>query len=66
MLYANARLGLASHICQKTDKATMSVGLEIRAPLMNHQIADLAYTIPYKYMLKDGTTKSIFKKAVKG
>jgi asparagine synthase (glutamine-hydrolysing) len=44
---ADIREYLANDILTKVDRATMAHGLESRAPLLNHRVAELALRLPY-------------------
>jgi len=46
----------------KTDIASMSVGLEVRAPLLDYKLMELSAKIPNKLKIKNFSKKYIFKK----
>ncbi len=48
----------------KVDRASMSVGLEVRPPLVDHEFLELAASVPSKWKIRDGQTKWIFKQLV--
>lgn len=56
---------LQDDILTKVDRATMSVSLEGREPLLDHRIVEFAAQIPLEYKLSsDGTGKKILKDIV--
>lgn len=57
-------LYLQDDILVKVDRASMQVGLEVRAPLLDIEVADLARRIPWQWKFRNGTTKYILKKAL--
>lgn len=66
LMYLDLKTLLADAYMEKTDKATMACGLEARLPLLDHRMVELAFQIPGRYKIRGVTTKSIFKKAVRG
>lgn len=55
---------LQNDILTKVDRATMSVSLEGREPLLDHRIIEFAATLPYEYKYDGITTKKILKDIV--
>ena len=53
-------------ILTKVDRMTMAHSIEARPPLLDHRLVEFAATVPARFRLKDGTTKYIFKKAMRG
>lgn len=53
-------------ILTKVDRMTMAHSIEARPPLLDHKLVEFAATVPARFRLKDGTTKYIFKKAMRG
>ena len=60
----DTRLYLAEDILTKVDRASMAVSLEVRAPFLDHRVAEFAASLPSNYKLRGQTTKYILKKAV--
>ena len=52
-------------ILTKVDRMTMAHSLEARPPLLDHRLVEFAATIPAKFRLRDGTTKYLFKQAMR-
>ena len=65
-LYFDLTSYLPNDLLTKVDIASMSVSLEARSPLLDHELVELAAKIPYKLKVKSGETKYIFKKALEG
>jgi len=63
--YLDIKTYLTDDICTKVDRASMAVSLEVRSPLLDHQFMELAARIPSQLKLHRGTTKYIFKEAVR-
>jgi asparagine synthase (glutamine-hydrolysing) len=52
---------LPNNYVMKVDKASMSVGVEARAPYLDRRVAALAYSIPEKFLLAGGTDKLVLR-----
>ena len=62
-----ARTYLAAGVLQKVDRASMAVSLEVRAPLLDATVVDLALALPSSDKLaRPATTKAIFKEVATG
>jgi asparagine synthase (glutamine-hydrolysing) len=64
--YHDLHAYLPLDILTKVDRATMAHSLEARPPLLDHRLAEFAATIPAQYRLRGGTTKYLFKQAMRG
>ncbi len=60
----DTRLYLAEDILTKVDRASMAVSLEVRAPFLDHRVAEYAASLPAGYKLRGRRTKYILKRAV--
>ena len=60
----DTRLYLAEDILTKVDRASMAVSLEVRAPFLDHRLAEYAASLPADYKLRGRRTKYILKRAV--
>lgn len=54
---------LPDDILVKSDRASMRVGLEVRAPFLDNDVVDFAARLPHTAKLKGRTTKWILKEA---
>ncbi len=66
MSYVDLHLRLPELLLMRVDKMTMGVGLEGRVPFLDHRLVALAMSIPASRKVKNGTLKSLLKKAVRG
>ncbi|WP_135556112.1 asparagine synthase (glutamine-hydrolyzing) [Paenibacillus cymbidii] len=66
MQYIDMNLWLPGDILMKADKMTMAHSLELRVPFLDKELFEIARRIPAAYRLADGTTKAIFRRAMKG
>ncbi|MCK4622625.1 MAG: asparagine synthase (glutamine-hydrolyzing) [Desulfuromonadales bacterium] len=64
--HVDTKTYLAEDILTKVDRASMLCSLETRAPLLDHEVVELAARIPSTLKLKNGETKYILKKAMTG
>ena len=55
---------MVDDILTKVDRATMSVSIEGREPLLDHRIAEFMAQVPFEYKYKDGTSKYLLKKVL--
>ncbi len=53
---------LPNDILTKVDRASMSYSLETRTPFLNHNLAELAFSLPYNLHNKNNQNKYILKK----
>ncbi|MFN2456381.1 MAG: asparagine synthase-related protein, partial [Pyrinomonadaceae bacterium] len=61
----DAQLYLAGDILTKVDRASMAVSLEVRAPFLDHRVAEYVAALPLNYKLRGRTSKYILKRAVR-
>lgn len=64
MLSADFKTYLCDDVLTKVDRATMSVGLESREPLLDHRLVQYAARIPSNLKNKNGESKYILKKVL--
>ena len=60
--YLDTHTYLPGDILTKVDRASMMVSLECRAPILDHQLAEFAATIPVDLRIQGMTTKYLLKK----
>jgi asparagine synthase (glutamine-hydrolysing) len=53
-------------VLTKVDRMSMAHSIEVRVPLLDHKLIEFAATIPPNLKLRNGTTKYIFKQAMRG
>jgi asparagine synthase (glutamine-hydrolysing) len=63
MIAADIEMVLPDDFLVKVDRASMANGLEVRPPLLDHELMELAARIPSKWKVHRGETKWIFKQA---
>ena len=56
---------LVEDILMKVDKMSMAHGLEVRVPLLDHKIVELAMRMPTKLKINGNNRKLIFKQSMK-
>jgi len=61
MITADVNTLLPDDFLTKVDRAAMSCGLEVRPPLVDHELIELAARIPSHFKVRGGQTKWIFK-----
>jgi len=66
LIYQHARFYLGDQTLVAADRATMAAGLEVRAPLLDHRLVELAGRMPTCLKLRGWTTKHILKRAAAG
>lgn len=62
--YVDIKTYLTDDILTKVDRASMAVSLEVRCPLLDHRLMELAARIPSDFKLRGRTGKYIFKRAM--
>jgi asparagine synthase (glutamine-hydrolysing) len=60
------RFYLQDGVLTKVDRASMMVGLEVRAPFLDNDVVEFAQRLPSNLKYRNGTTKYILKKAMTG
>lgn len=57
---------LQDGVLTKVDRASMMVGLEVRAPFLDNNVVEFAQCLPSNLKYRGGTSKYLLKKAMKG
>jgi asparagine synthase (glutamine-hydrolysing) len=59
------RYFLASDMLVKVDRMSMAASLEVRAPMLDVELAELSMRLPDDLLLRNGTTKYILREAIR-
>lgn len=62
--YLDIKTYLPGDILTKVDRASMAHSLEVRVPLLDHELVGWIATLPSRYKLKGSEGKYIFKKSL--
>lgn len=65
-LRAELKAWLPDTLFAKTDKPAMAHGVEVRMPLFDHRLVELAFAIPSRQKIRGLATKRVLRRAVKG
>ncbi|WP_340302388.1 asparagine synthase (glutamine-hydrolyzing) [Roseobacter sp. HKCCD7870] len=52
---------LPGDVLTKVDRASMSVGLEVRPPFLDHKLVEFAWTLPSNLLVRSGRSKWILR-----
>jgi asparagine synthase (glutamine-hydrolysing) len=63
MLYIDTKTWLPDDLLIKADKITMANSLELRVPLLDHQVLEFAASLPPEFKVRGKETKRILKSA---
>jgi asparagine synthase (glutamine-hydrolysing) len=66
MIAADVATLLPDDFLVKVDRASMAHGLEVRPPLLDHELLELAARVPSRWKVHNGQTKWVFKQAFRG
>jgi asparagine synthase (glutamine-hydrolysing) len=58
-MYFEATANLTGDMLVKVDRMSMANSLEVRSPLLDHQLAEFAATLPHSWKLRNGRGKRI-------
>jgi asparagine synthase (glutamine-hydrolysing) len=61
-MYFDLKGYLADHVLAKVDSASMAVSLEVRVPLLDYRIVELAGRVPASLKVRAGTGKWLLKR----
>lgn len=65
-LYSDLMIYLASDILVKVDRMAMATSLETRAPFLDVDVMELAFSMPGHLKIRDGQRKWVLKQAMRG
>lgn len=63
--YVDMKTYLVDDILTKVDRASMANSLEVRCPLLDHKLMELAARMPSSIKLREGVGKHILKRAIR-
>jgi len=66
MLYLDLKGYLGEGVLAKVDRASMACSLEVRVPLLDRRVVELAASLPMRLKLRGFTTKYVLKRALSG
>ncbi|MFW6084626.1 MAG: asparagine synthase (glutamine-hydrolyzing) [Gemmatimonadota bacterium] len=66
MIYADLRTRFPEHTLMLSDRLSMAHGLELRAPLLDNELADYCLAIPPRLKIRGRETKHAFRRAAEG
>ena len=61
-LYVDAKSYMPDNCLVKVDRMSMAVSLEVRVPLLDYELTELAFSMPNELKLAGGETKPLLKK----
>ena len=64
--YLDLKTYLAGDINTKVDRASMAHSLEVREPLMDHELVEWLATLPSDLKIRGGESKFLLKSAMRG
>ena len=64
-LYADLSIYLADDILVKVDRMSMATSLETRAPFLDTEMMELAFSMPGTLKIRDGKRKHVLKEALR-
>jgi asparagine synthase (glutamine-hydrolysing) len=63
-MYFESTANLIGDMLVKVDRMSMAASLEVRCPLLDHELAELAATFPHRWKISHGKGKQILLKAI--
>ena len=66
MMFTDIHTYLAEDILTKSDRVSMAHSLEVRSPLLDYRIVELACRLPLNFKIRGLTTKRILRDAARG
>ena len=63
-MYFEATAKLTGNMLPKVDRMSMAASLEVRCPMLDHELAELAARIPHQAKMRNGKGKAILIEAI--
>jgi asparagine synthase (glutamine-hydrolysing) len=64
VLYFETTVNLPGDMLVKVDRMSMANSLEVRCPMLDHRLAEVAAAIPHHWKIRDGKGKYLFIRAL--
>jgi asparagine synthase (glutamine-hydrolysing) len=64
MLYVDTKSWLPDRLLVKADKMTMAASIELRVPLLDHQVLEFAASLPADFKVRNSATKRLLRAAL--
>jgi len=64
LCYLDLKTYLPDNNLALVDRASMAHGLEVRVPLLDHRVVELALSLPDALLVRPGATKILFRRAI--
>jgi len=65
MLFADCHAWLADNLLERGDRMSMAASLELRPPFLDHDMVELAFSLPSNVKLRNGVTKWVVKEVAR-
>ena len=65
MLRHDLRAWLPDNLLERGDRMSMAASLELRPPLLDHRLVELAFRLPSSVKVRDGVTKWVLKEVAR-
>jgi asparagine synthase (glutamine-hydrolysing) len=65
-IFVDTRFTMPDSVLMKVDKMSMAHALEVRVPLLDHHLVELAATIPPGWKFPGFRTRAIYRRALRG